>query len=310
MQLSNITTFCFASSYTIALALEIVGLKFRFGWHRLVMLLFAIAGLVAHTIFLAMRVGAEASPLASASDWFLLAAWLVAAMYIVVAFWFPKSAVGLFILPLVLALIGASMVASDRPFSVGNASRVWGLVHGGLLLLATITVSVGFLAGLMYLIQSWRLKHKLPPSPRFRLPSLEFLENINSRSLAVSAVLVAGGFLSGLALLRLQHRGEVTYNLWTDPVVISLAAMLGWLVAAEIFRWFYPPARRGRKVAYLTLASFVFLIVSLASVTLMDTLHGGARTEGTGDKGQKAGLRGRHAAAHQSAIRNPQSAIA
>lgn len=279
MHLANITTVCFGSSYTIALALEIVGLKFRFGWHRLVMLLFAMAGLVAQTIYLAMRVGAESSPLASAKDWFLMAAWLVAAIYVVVALWFPKSAVGLFILPLVLVLIGASLVASDTPISGGNASRVWGIVHGWLLLLATLTVSAGFLAGLMYLIQSWRLKHKMPPSPRFRLPSLEWLEHVNSRSLALSAVLVAGGFLSGLALLRLKHRGETDYNLWTDPVVLSLAAMFLWLVAAEIFRWLYPPARRGRKVAYLTLASFVFLVVALASLTWMDRLHGGARNE-------------------------------
>jgi ABC-type uncharacterized transport system permease subunit len=271
--LSGITTFCFGASYTVALALELVGLRFRFGWHRLVMLLFAIAGLVAHTIYLALRISAETSPLASPSDWFLLAAWLVAAIYVVASLRFPRSAVGLFILPLALALIGASLVASNEPFAAGNAGRVWGLIHGWLLLLATITVSVGFLAGLMYLIQSWRLKHKLPPSPHFRLPSLEWLEHVNSSSLAISAILVAGGFLSGLALLRLEHRGEAAYNLWTDPVVLSLAAMFLWLVAAEVFRWLYPPARRGRKVAYLTLASFVFLVIALASVTLMDRLH-------------------------------------
>lgn len=282
--LSGITTFCFGASYTVAFALEVVGLKFRFGWHRLVMLLFAMAGLLAHTIYLVLRVGAESSPLASRSDWFLLAAWLGAAIYVVAALWFPRSAVGLFILPLVLALIGASLVASDIPFAAGDASRGWGLVHGWLLLLATITVSVGFLAGLMYLIQSWRLKHKMPPSPRFRLPSLEWLEHVNSRSLAISAVLVAGGFLSGLALLRLEHRGETGYALWTDPVVLSLATMFLWLVAAEIFRWLYPPARRGRKVAYLTLASFVFLVIALASVMRMDTLHGGDRGQETGGR--------------------------
>ena len=307
--LSGITILCFGASYAVALALEVVGLRFRFGWHRLVMLLFAMAGLFAHTLYLAMRVGGEASPLASPADWFLLAAWLVAAIYVVAALWFPRSAVGLFILPLVLALIGASLVASDAPFTGGNASRAWGLMHGWLLLLATIAVSVGFLAGLMYLIQSWRLKHKMPPSPRFRLPSLEWLEHVNSRSLAVSAVLVAGGFLSGLALLRLKHRGETDYNLWTDPVVLSLAAMFLWLVAAEIFRWLYPPARRGRKVAYLTLASFGFLVIALASVTLVDTLHGGARSE---ERGARENVRrGRDDAAHSlhSAIRNPQSAI-
>jgi hypothetical protein len=61
--------------------------------------------------------------------------------------------------------------------------------------------------------------------------------------------------------------------LWTDPVVLSLAAMLVWLIAAEVFRLVYPAARRGRKVAYLTLASFVFLLIALISFTLLDTVH-------------------------------------
>jgi ABC-type uncharacterized transport system permease subunit len=56
--------------------------------------------------------------------------------------------------------------------------------------------------------------------------------------------------------------------------VLSLAAMLLWLVAAEVFRLVYPAARRGRKVAYLTLASFVFLVIALASLMLLDTVHG------------------------------------
>jgi hypothetical protein len=47
-----------------------------------------------------------------------------------------------------------------------------------------------------------------------------------------------------------------------------------WLVAAEVFRLVYPAARRGRKVAYLTLASFGFLVIALAALMLVDTVHG------------------------------------
>jgi hypothetical protein len=74
------------------------------------------------------------------------------------------------------------------------------------------------------------------------------------------------------------HRGQKSYLLWTDPVVLSLAAMLLWLVAAEVFRLVYPAARRGRKVAYLTLASFGFLVIALASLTLLDSVHGALTT--------------------------------
>ena len=89
-------------------------------------------------------------------------------------------------------------------------------------------------------------------------------------------------------------------HLWTDPVVLSLAAMLVWLIAAEVFRLVYPAARRGRKVAYLTLASFVFLVIALASFTLLDNVHGPNRADSQAIAQHLS----------QSAIRNPQSAIA
>ena len=133
---------------------------------------------------------------------------------------------------------------------------------------------VGFLAGLMYLLQSYSLKHGRSPTGGLRLPSLESLERVNSRSLALSALLMGLGFASGLVLSGMKHSGEAGYVPWTDPIVLSLAAMLLWLLGAEVFRLIYPAARRGRKVAYLTLAAFVFLIITLASFVFVDSAHG------------------------------------
>jgi ABC-type uncharacterized transport system permease subunit len=139
-------------------------------------------------------------------------------------------------------------------------------------MLGTVAVLLGFVAGVMYLVQSYRLKHKLPTGERFRLPSLEWLERMNARSLAAAAVLVALGFVTG-ALMRLAQRDGGGLP-WTDPVVLSTSGMLSWLVAAEAFRLAYPAARRGRKVAYLTLAGFVFLVITLAAFLTADSMHG------------------------------------
>jgi hypothetical protein len=151
------------------------------------------------------------------------------------------------------------------------------MFHGIVLLLGAVAVCIGFLAGLMYLIQSYALKHLRSAANKLRLPSLEWLEHVNSRALGVSAVLIALGFISGIVMSVAKHRNEPAYQLWTDPVVLSLAAMLAWLVGAEIFRLIYPAARRGRKVAYLTLASFVFLVIALAAFMLLDNVHGNSR---------------------------------
>ncbi len=275
--LSGVSIICFAACYAIALAIEVLGLKVRLPWRRAALVAVAGAGLVAHTLYLAYRADeAGASPLSSPAEWFLLAAWLLALVYVATVLYIPRAAAGLILLPLSLGLIAASLGASPEPFAAEPVSRFWGGLHGSVLLLGTVSVCVGFVAGVMYLLQSYWLKRRRPSTDRLRLPSLEWLETANAHSLAVSAFLVGLGFASGLVLTKLRHQGEQDYVLWTDPVVLSLAAMLLWLVAAELFRIVYPPARRGRKVAYLTLASFLFLVITLTSLTLVGSVHGAA----------------------------------
>ena len=273
--LSGITIICFAASYAIAFALEIVGLAKRFAWHRAALLAVTIAGFAAHTLYLGnLAAATKAAPLSSPAEWLLLAAWVLVLIYLGAIVNLPRAATGLILLPIILGLIGASRFASTEPFAPERASQFWGDLHGWMLLLGTVAVCIGFSAGLMYLIQASWLKRRRPPSDELQLPSLEWLERINKSSLAVSTLLVLLGFVSGIVLSTLTHRREINYRLWTDPVVISLAAMTLWLIAAEVFRLVYPAARRGRKVAYLTLASFGFLVITLASFLWLDNLHG------------------------------------
>lgn len=274
--LSGISIFCFAASYSLALLLEVVRIVLR--RYRLPLrtaAFVALAGFVAHTIFLAHRASvSEASPLSSEFDWYLLASWTLAALYVSLAIARPNMALGLFLLPAVLALIGVAQFASQEPFAVERASRFWGNVHGSCLLLGAVTVILGFLAGLMYLLQSYRLKHKLPATTGFKLPSLEWLQRLNSRALLMSVILIGAGFVSGVILNNIQHRHEVDYVPWSDPLVILTGLMFGYLLVAEIFSVVYRPARAGRKVAYLTVASFLFLVLTLAVLLSGQSQHG------------------------------------
>jgi hypothetical protein len=58
-------------------------------------------------------------------------------------------------------------------------------------------------------------------------------------------------------------------------VVVSTWLMFFWLLAALVLSAVYRPARQGRRVAYLTLASFVFLAIMLAAGLLMQSRHWG-----------------------------------
>ena len=74
-----------------------------------------------------------------------------------------------------------------------------------------------------------------------------------------SSCFIALGLVAGIILNAVEARGRRPAVPWTDSIVVSSALLLVWLLAATIFEWLYKPAQQGRKVAYLTVASFLFL---------------------------------------------------
>src|SRR5262245_31925057 len=276
--MSRISVLCFAASYSITFALEVTRFYFRSGVREIVLFGFAAAGFVAHTLFLANRaVTAGGAPLSSAFDWDLLGAWALMVAYLYLTWHRSKTAIGLFLLPLVLGLIALARFADRQPFPQSHAGQVWGAIHGVLLLLGVVAVTVGFAAGLMYLIQSYRLKHKMPSAAAVPLPSLEWLQHVNSRAIWIAAFMVGAGFVSGIVLNMVLHEHKIDQVPWSDPVIWRTALVFAWLLAAAIFSAVYRPARSGRKVAYLTVASFAVLVVSLAIGLFVPSEHGGEK---------------------------------
>ncbi|NIL96528.1 MAG: hypothetical protein GTO53_03825 [Planctomycetales bacterium] len=268
----GITVTCFAASYLVALMLEFSRLFFRSGVRGALMLGFAGAGLVAHSLYLAGRLARfDGGPVSGWFEWFLLASWILVATYLYLACYHPRNPIGLFILPLVLVLIAVGYLF--RFEGAFGGARLWGLVHGLSLLMGTVVVLIGFVAGVMYLIEAHRLKQKRPPAGRFRLPSLEWAEKVNGRTLVFSTILLGIGVLSGLALNAINQSQGAMALPWSDPVVWSSGVLLAWLVAAAAFNFAYRPARRGRKVAYLTVASMIFLLLALGVILLVPSKH-------------------------------------
>jgi ABC-type transport system involved in cytochrome c biogenesis permease subunit len=266
--LSGISIVCFTTSYLVVLGLELTRLFFRLPVRLVVMVGFTLAGLFTHTAFLWMRaahVSAGGSPLSNWYDWYLVAAWVLAVVYLGLAIARPTTTVGIFMLPVILALIGIGYAFRDvAPFPRDRALQLWGIAHGVMLLLGTVAVSFGFVAGVMYLVQSWRLKHHALPQRGLKLPSLEWLQAVNKQSLIYSSCFIALGLIAGIVLNAIESRSAGQAVPWTDGVVISSAVLLVWLLAATLFEWLYKPAQQGRKVAYLTVASFLFLAFVMA----------------------------------------------
>jgi ABC-type transport system involved in cytochrome c biogenesis permease subunit len=262
--LEGITRFCFAASYAGALILELLQLVWPRRVQRLLALAFGGAGLIAHTLYLAVQRPPVAGPYGS----LLLLAWVLAIFYFYGTIHHRRLAWALFVLPLVLGLVllaGRVSPSPDSPPPSGFFSGLvgpgfWGAIHGGLLLLAAVGVCVGFVASAMYLVQAHRLKAKLAPTQGLRLLSLERLEAMNRRAINLAFPLLTVGLLVGAALTA-QH--DEALKAWTTGKVIGTAGL--WLLFVLLMYLRYGLHLRGRHLALGSLAAFVLMLATLAA---------------------------------------------
>src|SRR5262245_22327864 len=258
--LQNVTRFCFGASYAVALILELAQLALPRRSLRVAGMLFGAAGLIAHTAFLIVHHPTVAAPYGS----LLLLAWVVAVFYLYGAMHHRHFAWGVFVLPIVLILIGLTEVfaktGSDSAHRWFTGENFWGLVHGGLVVLALVGVCVGCVASVMYLLQARRLKSKTAPGQGLRLLSLERLATMNRRAVTWAFPLLTAGLLVGVIRLA-QYAGPSLG--WRSPRVLSTVGL--WLVFLLLLYLRYFAHASNRRLAVLTIAAFGLMLVTLAT---------------------------------------------
>ena len=141
-----------------------------------------------------------------------------------------------------------------------SGESFWSAVHGTLVLLAAVGICVGFIASIMYLVQSHRLKAKLAPGQGVRLLSLERLEVMNRRAILLSFPLLTAGLLIGIT--RMVKHPELQAS-WGSLRILSALGL--WVVFAILLYLRYAVHARGRQVALWTMAAFVLLLLALFS---------------------------------------------
>lgn len=270
--LGNVTITCFLTSYLVVLVLELLQLLGRIPWRGFLVVVMMGVGLFTHACYLVLRASEESSAgigmWATWTDWSLLLAFALALYFFVFHIRRPDTVISFFFLPAIVAMIAVGLSVQDKPpFSRSEATELWRTVHGLSMMLGSVAVLVGFLAGVMYLIQSRRLKNHLAGSS-LRLPTLETLGRLNRQSLIFSSVSVGIGVIAGV-IMNLNRLGQVG---WIDGGVLLSSLLLVWLIAATLLEHLYPPAKQGRKAVYLTLASLGFFI--LAMIGVLNTEHG------------------------------------
>ena len=276
--LGGISITCFVGSYVVAMLLDISRSVGKLPGRGVLTIGFTVAGLFTQAVYLIVRaVGENESGdrglLAGWHDWSLLVAWGLAACFLTLYLRRPDTSVGLFLLPPVLVLVALAWpMRSWEPFSRDQAVGLWRTAHGLSMMVGTAAVLMGFIAGLMYLTQARRLRSKQVGGRGLRLPTLERLQAMNRHCLVVSTIAVGIGLVAGV-VMNLNRWGNVS---WNEGGVILSMILLVWLLAATAVEFFYRPARQGRKIVYLTLASFGFLVLAIYGTLSSEHARGSA----------------------------------
>ena len=257
--LAKISIFCFAASYASALVLECLHLLSPRPVLRYLGVGFGIAGLLAQVGYMV----AQRLPLASPAGSILFLVLILVVFYLYGTVHHHRLNWGLFVLPLILGLIGLAFVLHEPAATYENETpwtRIWGITHGVLVLLAAVGVCVGFIASVMYLVQLRRLRAKLPPGKGMKLLSLERLEAMNRRAILWAFPLLTAGLL---ILVALQIQNDDFGKGWDSLKMLSALGL--WTIFAILLYLRYAIHARGRQVALLTILAFAVLICALVA---------------------------------------------
>jgi ABC-type transport system involved in cytochrome c biogenesis permease subunit len=240
-------------------------------------------GLVLHTIYLLNRSKqADLPPLLSSThDWLLVLAWLGISVTLFLSLVDKELSLGLFLLPPLLAMVGAANFVSDIPSGLVAPNGLvlprtvaynWTMLHASLLVFGIGVVIVGFALSMMYLVQHRRLKkHKQGAGSGVALPSLEKLARLNWWAVMTSIPLLTLGMVTGVGLGWYSKKTETPFD-FGDPVVIVNGIL--WILLAVFFCWLRLTRRPAEKqVAWLTIWAFGFLLVTLIGLQVLTGGH-------------------------------------
>jgi hypothetical protein len=267
--LAGVTVSCFLLSYLLVLLLEAARIYLKFPGRNLLVVGMLVLGLLAHTIFLVNQLLLGTTPdqtpqlLSNWFQWTVLGAWGLALSSLILIVRNPQGSFGLFLMPLVLTLIGLAQVLRDAPaFHPATTVNLWRGIHGVGLLVSTMFIVLGSAFGLMYLVQSYRLKTRKLARAKIKLPTLEFLQSMNRLSIFASLIGLGTGLVSGI-ILSFNREGQLS---WFSGGIVFTFALFAWVLAAAILELTSRGALGGRRSAYLVIANFVFMVLVLTLV--------------------------------------------
>ncbi len=234
-----------------------------------------VAGAFAHTFVIGMQTmevwnAAFASEARAASTF----AWLLALAYLYTELTTDERAMGVFILPVIALLQIVSTLAPADSVPNPLLDSPWFWVHMLSLLFAYASFALAGVLGLTYILQFKEIKKKNLGFFYTRLPSLQILDAMNSRTVTIGWILLTLGVVVGVIWAQQASAaapGDPQLQAFSigDPKI--LVTILTWaiysfaLVARQVMGW------TGRRAAWLSAAGFVVIMLSFLPVNYFVT---------------------------------------
>ena len=182
-------------------------------------------------------------------------------VFLVMEFRFKIAALGSFMLPLVVILMIPVLILSGDIQALNPVLKSgWLGVHTSLAVLGDAAFAFACIVSIMYLIQERQLKAKNLGAIFHRLPSLDIMDTLSYKALTLGWPLFTLGMITGSIW---ANSAWGTYWSWDPKETWSLITWVIYLALLHLrtIGW------RGRKMAYLSIIGFVFVLVSFFVVS-------------------------------------------
>jgi cytochrome c-type biogenesis protein CcsB len=217
----------------------------------------AVLGFILHVTYFAVR-WAESGRI-PVTSFFEAANFLgmgIVLVFLIMEFRFKIAALGSFMLPLVIVLMLPALVLSRDIMELNPVLKSgWLGVHTSFAVLGDAAFAFAFIVSIMYLIQERQLKTKRLGAIFHRLPSLDIMDTLGYKALTFGWPLFTLGMITGSIW---ANSAWGTYWSWDPKETWSLITWVIYLVLLHLrtIGW------RGRKMAFLSIIGFAFVLVS------------------------------------------------
>lgn len=174
----------------------------------------------------------------------------------------------------ILAMVLTSwVVARPAAESAAVAATPWAIAHGIAMILGEASVTFATACAFLYLLGSYKLKHKKIMQVLGKVPNIEKLESMNLSGIRIGFILITIGLISGLgmAVMRLAVLG-ISISQWlTDGKVLCIIA--AWIMLALILVSNKLLLLKSKARVFLTILAFVLILFAILGAGISGLTH-------------------------------------